>query len=381
MSDNNITINTNQSPYFDDFDKTKNYQQVLYKPALPVQARELSTQQSITRDQIKRFGDHVFANGSRVSGGELFIDIKVQSIIVTNNGTGYTSIPTVTITGGGGTGATAEAVLGSNQTVIGINVINKGSGYTSIPSIIMTDGGGANAAATANLNTAAQFLGGERIVATDLSSAVLAASITPTGTGSSVSNDAGYYYFNGNFVRADSATIILDNYTNTPSYKIGFQVTEVAVNSGTDTTLLDNAQGSYNYAAPGADRLKCTLTLIKKAIDSTDDSDFIEVIRMKDGVRHIDNSYPIYSVLEETFARRTFDESGSYTVRHFPIQLKLHASDITKFTARLDPGKAYIMGHEFKTLVSADTTVDRARDYANVNNFDRLMQYGNFAKV
>ena len=164
MSDNNITINTNQSPYFDDFDKTKNYQQVLYKPALPVQARELSTQQSITRDQIKRFGDHVFANGSRVSGGELFIDteyhyvklqatyngstitpallygktilgsssgttarvvntapanavtsdpdtiwvkyltggattIKVQSIIVTNNGSGYTSIPTVTIYG------------------------------------------------------------------------------------------------------------------------------------------------------------------------------------------------------------------------------------------------------------------------------------------
>ena len=59
MSDNNITINTNQSPYFDDFDKTKNYHQVLYKPALPVQARELSTQQSITRDQIKRLEEEV----------------------------------------------------------------------------------------------------------------------------------------------------------------------------------------------------------------------------------------------------------------------------------------------------------------------------------
>ena len=80
----------------------------------------------------------------------------------------------------------------------------------------MTDGGGANAAATANLDTAAQFLGGERIVATDLSSAVLAASTTPTGMGAAVSNDAGYYYFNGNFVRSDSATIILNNYTNTP---------------------------------------------------------------------------------------------------------------------------------------------------------------------
>ena len=68
---NNININTNQTPYFDDFDETKNFHQVLYKPSLPVQARELTTQQSILRDQLKKFGDHVFQTGSKVSGADV----------------------------------------------------------------------------------------------------------------------------------------------------------------------------------------------------------------------------------------------------------------------------------------------------------------------
>jgi len=453
MSDNNITINTNQSPYFDDFDEAKNYHQVLYRPSLPVQARELSTQQSIIRDQIKRFGDHVFENGSRVSGGELFIDTeynyvklqanyngvaidpsllsgktivgnlsgstakvvnfaasnvntgdpdtiwvkyltgssltdKVQSIAITNFGSGFTSAPTVAITGGGGSGAAATAILSAEQTVIGIDIIQKGSGYTSAPTVTINGGGGANAQGTSNLNSAALFLGGERITATDFSVSVLAASSSPTGKGSAVSNDAGHYYFNGNFIRAEAGTLILDNYTNTPSYKIGFQISETIVGSGSDVSLLDNAQGSYNFAAPGADRLKFQLTLTKKTLTSTDDTDFIEVLRLEDGIRNVDNTYPIYSVLEETFARRTFDESGSYTVRHFPLQLKLSTNDQISqsendklFVARLDPGKAYIQGHEFKTLVSSDVTVDRAREFVNVNNFDRVMQYGNFAIV
>ena len=68
-----------------------------------------------------------------------------------------------------------------------------------------------------------------------------AASSSATGKGSAVSNDAGYYYFNGNFIRAAATTLILDNYTNTPTYKIGFQVSATVVASGDDNTLLDNA--------------------------------------------------------------------------------------------------------------------------------------------
>jgi len=58
----NINLNLNQSPYFDDYDETKDFHQVLYKPAVAVQARELTQEQTILRNQLKRFGDHIFAN-------------------------------------------------------------------------------------------------------------------------------------------------------------------------------------------------------------------------------------------------------------------------------------------------------------------------------
>ena len=46
----------NISPYYDDFDSEKNFYKVLFKPGYPVQARELTTLQSILQDQVKSFG-------------------------------------------------------------------------------------------------------------------------------------------------------------------------------------------------------------------------------------------------------------------------------------------------------------------------------------
>ena len=104
--------------------------------------------------------------------------------------------------------------------------------------------------------------------------------------------------------------------------KIGLRVDESIITPELDTSLLDNATGSSNFAAKGAHRLKFTLTLISIATDSTDDKNFIELLRIKDGaiIRHARNTE--YSILEETLARRTFDESGNYTVRPFTFQIK-----------------------------------------------------------
>jgi len=442
----NINVNLNQSPYFDDFEDNKNFHQVLYKAALPVQARELTQEQSILRNQIKKFGDHVFQNGSKVTGGELVLNLEyeyvklqaqynsvditastfadktivgstsgtkalvlntsaidsvtgdpntvfvkyitgdsvtdsIQGINITAGGTGYTTTPTVTITGGAGTGGVAVAVINDSGVIIGINVTNKGSGYTSAPSISIAGGGGSGATAVATVSTASVFTAGERISATDLSISAMAASSSATGKGSAISIDTGVFYINGNFINVTAHTLILDKYTNTPSYKTGLAVSETVIGSGTDSTLLDNAQGAYNYAAPGADRLKYSLALAKKTLTSTDDTDFYELLRVNAGVKEIDVNIPVYSVLEETFARRTYDESGSYTVRAFSPQLKDHSSDPTKFNVRLDPGKAFIEGHEHETIIATDVTLDRARSITNVNNFDRLMQYGNYVVV
>ena len=52
--------NLNVSPYFDDFVDSKNYHKVLFKPGFPIQARELTTLQTILQDQVEKFGHHFF---------------------------------------------------------------------------------------------------------------------------------------------------------------------------------------------------------------------------------------------------------------------------------------------------------------------------------
>ncbi len=71
----------------------------------------------------------------------------ITGIAVNSGGTGYTSAPTVVISGGGGTGATATATV-SAGVITGITVNSGGTGYTSVPTISFTGGGGAAATAT-----------------------------------------------------------------------------------------------------------------------------------------------------------------------------------------------------------------------------------------
>jgi hypothetical protein len=90
--------------------------------------------------------------GSSANNGTIIASGKVISAEMTNNGTGYTSAPTVSFNGGGGSGATATAVL-SGTTVAGVVITNQGSGYTSAPTVSFSGGGGTNAAATAYIST------------------------------------------------------------------------------------------------------------------------------------------------------------------------------------------------------------------------------------
>jgi len=76
----------------------------------------------------------------------------VDRITINNGGSGYTSDPAVTITGGGGRGATARAIVTSGV-VTAIEIITVGSGYTSIPIVTITGGGGSGASATAAIYT------------------------------------------------------------------------------------------------------------------------------------------------------------------------------------------------------------------------------------
>ena len=65
------------------------------------------------------------------------VGFKITAINIANPGTLYTNPPTVNITGGGGTGATARAYI-KNGSVNRIVVINTGSGYISAPTITLS---------------------------------------------------------------------------------------------------------------------------------------------------------------------------------------------------------------------------------------------------
>jgi len=79
------------------------------------------------------------------------------SVVVTAGGSGYPANSTVSITGGGGSGATATADI-EGGVVTAINVVNGGSGYTTNPTITVTPGAtGSGASATAVLETAAGY--------------------------------------------------------------------------------------------------------------------------------------------------------------------------------------------------------------------------------
>jgi predicted secreted hydrolase len=72
----------------------------------------------------------------------------LSAIAVTSGGSGYTSAPTVEITGGGGALALATAVVSAGK-VTAIVLVSPGTGFTSIPTVTLTGGGGTGATARA----------------------------------------------------------------------------------------------------------------------------------------------------------------------------------------------------------------------------------------
>ena len=86
--------------------------------------------------------------------------------------------------------------------------------------------------------------------------------------------------------------------------------------------MLDNATGTSNFAAKGAHRLKVTAALSKLDSGSTADSSFIELMEIKGGRPTSVVNRTIIGTLMDTLARRTYDESGDYTIRPFMFESK-----------------------------------------------------------
>ena len=86
----NVTTDFNVNPYYDDFDEDKGFLRVLFRPGFAVQGRELTQLQTILQNQVARFGDHMFKDGSKVLGGEVTLDTEVQFLKLSSSDTAST---------------------------------------------------------------------------------------------------------------------------------------------------------------------------------------------------------------------------------------------------------------------------------------------------
>jgi hypothetical protein len=303
-----MAINFNTEPYYDDFDETKKFYRILYRPAYAVQARELTQMQTILQNQISRFGDHVFKEGAMVIPGQASIDTDIGYVKLE---AAYASVNADTV---------VEEFVGltiQNATGLQAEVIHYAKSSGADPATLFVRYKNSGTSTTEKI-----FAAGDVISDVDTTYTVQALASSPSGKGSIATITLGVYYIKEHFVLVEPQTIILDKYTNTPSYRIGLLCEESIVTAEEDETLFDNAQNSFNYAAPGAHRYSITATLTKLTEGSTADTDFIELIRTGDGQVKREVRRTEYSVLEETFARRTYDESGNYTVKNFEIDIR-----------------------------------------------------------
>ena len=395
--------NLNVNPYFDDFDKNKNFNKVLFKPGTPVQARELTTLQSILQDQIEKFGQHMFKEGSIVIPGTANYDDQYYAVKLEST---FFGVP-------------VESYF---DKLIGLEIKGKSSGVTAVVKSVLKASKSVQNATTIYVKyrassekdqTTQVFEDGENLVT--LSDFTFGSTTTTAGsdfatcilsnatlTGSAFTVTEGVFFARGAFVQVETETIILDQYNNTPSYRVGFQVIEEVVTAVEDESLYDNAAGFSNYTAPGADRFKISLKLIKKAIDNFQDENFIELFRTNKGVIKEIVTKTTYNKIAEELARRTFDESGDYFTVPFSIEAKeilndrysqfgvfypeeltddLNSPSKDLVGIKIGPGKAYVKGYEVETHGAQFVDAKKPRETELIESSTIPFQAGNIIRL
>ena len=427
------TSATSAAPYHDDWSSSgnsaKNYLRILFQPGRSVQVRELNQMQSGIQAQIDKFGQHIFKDGSRVLDGEIDTDNRVQWVDLTLSANGVTvasdsSRPLVGKTLFADTSLTSydspnPPNIDVAATIMDYELIS-GSKYrfylryssedTNFNDGVRTD---------ADVRVAENVLdsGGSTIVAAN---AIIGSGSTALETGYAlkIHNNKGVYYAKGYFVEVAEQTKYIDaNKTDGPrndfSGNIGFTITESIRTAVNDSTLYDNAQGTPNFSAPGADRYVITLGLCFITDDTnirnsespahvvaTTTANVIEVVPVVEA----EPSQPVetkYNKLGDTLAKRTFEESGDYSLQPFQLELREHLdtgfnrgkylsgvndpegnpASSAKMIAALEPSIAYVKGYRIEILKKQEIITDKARETQTRENITVQAVQGSYIEL
>ena len=294
------------------------------------------------------------------------------------NFTSGASANVVAIVGSGAVGSITTDSLGK---VTAVQVIGQGSGYYVEPHVTIANNSTTSTATDTELGEL------ELVAETFLARVQIAnATSVPIGTGYGVTIGEGTIYQKGFFSRVASQFEIVNKYSNTAFDKsVGFYTNESIVNSNQDQTLLDNATGTYNYAAPGADRLKLTpvIDVLTKA-EADANSEFLPIVEFADGRPYRINQDTIYNIIGRQLASRTYEESGNYVIDQFLTITKdsgTFSDTANLVNMKIDPGKAYINGIRIETIDNYKQNMNKSTTKLNDPASQTRLGYGNYYEV
>ena len=401
-----MPLDANTAPYYDDFDESKQYYQIMFNPGRPVQARELTQMQTMLQKQIERLGDHVFQHGARVLGGSAAYE-KCRFIQLADNQGNNAANPLIDITG-----------LYNSTTLLGAKLVldeavetaTDGDGNTvtsdgrapvaTVVFAVSRDGSTPNTLLI-NYETEDEFAAGDTIKSvtdatftTAVTNAVVAydtLSSASAAVGSSMfaTVSEGVFYVKSStgthFVHCPQQRIVLSNYNTTGTYSVGLGINEEFITETSDSTLYDNAGGVNQPTAPGAHRLKIDLELKVKpgsngsTVPEGTAADYFELLRVENGRRiystaSSDASSRVYSSIGKAMAERTYHAEGNFVVEPFECRVEETNPPSAQLKVTVSPARgkdsarAYLNGNEF--VLGGDWTqyIDKARDTEVVQN-------------
>lgn len=373
-------MNLSTTPYFDDFDSRKKFAKILFKPGPAVQARELNQLQTLLQEQVRRFGDNVLKNGTIVSGGQITHHASLPYVKILDNNT------------------TAEAI--DVASLFNMHVRNS----AGLRALVVTTTTGLEAAApdlktiyvkylnAGDNGSTFTFAAGEVLTVSDpvtdndiMDITIAAAGQSPIGTGYGLTIEEGVIYHAGYFTRIDRQLVVVSKYSSSPDdLCVGFDTAFEIVTADEDSSLYDNAYGSPNENAPGADRLKAnSFAIVLSKAEASTRTDFLSIVEFTNGEPYKQDPNTQYNVIEQNLARRTFEESGNYVLDRFNLSTKSAAiaDEDTKFQLVIDPGVAYIQGYRVATERNFTTDVNKATTTKVSNGVSAGVDYGNYVIV
>ena len=363
-------LNLNVSPYYDDFDRDNDYYRVLFKPGYPVQARELTTMQSILQSQVEKLGDHFFKEGKAVTGGEIQYYNQYPCVMVDDSFNGksileYSAdlVDEIIVGKQSGVRARVDSYLPGSSSERGfdtyyITYLSADSGSSEFKGFLpgeelLTEDG---IQTTNNLSDEFESDDPDAAIQENLENLITFAEgaafarcieENPNEVGSAVHISEGVYYIRGHFVEAEEKTLLLDQYDDKPSYRVGLIVTEEIGTYLEDDALLDNAQGFSNFTAPGADRLKIEIDLVKIDLDEDDDvENFIEIMTVQNGQIVNNNRSRQETENAKYVAERVDDVAGDFYVDQPEIEVVESLNDREGNGGIYEPGQLTLQGQE-----------------------------------